>query len=63
MKSRSKTFYDWYASIDNDDKQALTEAALDGLPSSAIVKVIRANGGVGSKETIDVWRLNLEHTR
>lgn len=50
------TFYHWFNKLDGEDQAALTEAATSDLSSSAILTIVKRNGGVGSKETIDAWR-------
>lgn len=56
-------FYAWLDTLDLDDRTALRTAAEDGYSSSALVKVVRANGGVAAKETIDAWRASLGRDR
>lgn len=54
-KSKPK-FEQWIDTLDDEDREALFDAAKSGVSSSAITIAIRAAGGSVGKETIDVWR-------
>ncbi|GLU88931.1 hypothetical protein [Agromyces sp. NBRC 114283] len=59
QEAREKTkprFEQWIDTLDDEDREALFEAAASGMSSTAITIAIRAAGGSVSKETIDVWR-------